>query len=204
MKKSALSVMFVATLPLVTIADEGPDWTYLEASYLSSEIDLGVSNFDDLEPDGWEIGGSVGLGEWFFINGAYSQESDNVKINGYKIDLDLDRYYVGLGAAWSVTNTTDLYGRAAYEGWKSEPSALGQEADNDEDGYSVSVGVRSKLWKILELKGEIGTIDVDEFVENEARAEVGAYYTMRYFTVGASYIWIDDLETFKATLRYEF
>lgn len=179
---------------------ESPNWTFVEASYLSSDIDIdGWNEFGGIKPDGFELAGSVGIGDWVFLDLRYSEESDEIEVYTYDVDFDFKRLGVGAGVVWGVTDTTDLYGRLAHEDWSVETCAIGYSDHVDENGFSYAFGARSILWEVIELRGELN------FIADEHQFTLGAYYTfLPYFALGASYTGMDHLETLRATLRFNF
>jgi len=211
MKKILLSTVALFTfLPLTTFA-ASPNWTFVEASYISTEVDgLDDDVGFDFEPDGFEVAGSLAIGDWVFVDAHYSEQSEDVDVEVFvpfsgtfdvDVDVDFDRVGAGIGVAWEVIETTDLYVRLGYEEFSIEADAAGVSEESDEDGLTADVGIRSLVWQSLELRGEIGYNDIVE----EAAFLAGAYYTFaEHFTVGGSFEKIDDLETIRATLRYQF
>ena len=194
-KKLLAAAVMAASVPAFA---ESPDWSYVEASYLSSEIDgLG----DELEPEGFEIKGSWLVSEHLFVDGAYSSQEDDINTILGDIDLELDVYNLGVGARFPVAASTDLYGRVSYENWKLELDSF----DEDENGYGIAAGVRSVVLEGLELNAEVGYLDVGDAVDGEERWKVGGIYSFdNGIGIGLSYGEIDDLETLSATLRYAF
>ena len=198
---AALSVLF----PLAAIA-ESPNWTFVEASYVdSSGEDSGL----ELDTTGYEIAGSIGFAEMFFVDLSYSSGDGDIDINNPGIiqgdlDVDYDTWTLGGGVAWGVTDTTDIYGRVAY-GMSNVDVKLpgfGSESEDD-DGYGAAVGVRSMVWQSLELRGELGYAGIGD--GDDFTYLVGAYYTIAdHFTFGASYENVGDFDTVKGTLRYQF
>lgn len=208
-KKTALTTLLVTTLSPMAVLAESPNWTFVEASYVSSEGSGGAN----LEPEGFEVAGSYGLGQWAFVDLRYLEEDDdtNTRILGTKGKLELtrERLSMGVGAAWRVVDTTDIYGRVAYEDWtldaKFKFDGSNVSDDDNENGYSVGAGVRSMVWQALELRAEVNYVDVDKIMDGETGYQLGAYYTFaEHITVGASYEELDDYETYRATLRYQF
>lgn len=207
-KNSALTTLVVTTLFPLTVLADSPNWTFAEISYVSSE-----GSDSDIEPEGFEIAGSYGLGQWAFVDLRYLEEDGNGDFSFFgekgKVELTRERLSLGGGAAWRVIESTDIYGRAAYENWsldgkiKFDGSKLSD--DDNENGYSIGAGVRSIVWQTLELRAEVYYLDVDKIVNGDTGYQLGAYYTFAgHFTIGASYDELDDYETYRATLRYQF
>jgi hypothetical protein len=210
LKSTALTTLVVAALSPLAVMADSPHWTFVEASYVASES----SGNNSPEPDGFEIAGSYAVGDWAFVDLSYSEEEDTSNFNSSflgkgKFDLTLERLSVGAGAKWGVLESTDLYGRVAFEDWtldqKIKIDGNSVSDDASESGYSVSGGVRSILWEALELRAEVNYVDIDDIMDGETGYGLGVYYTFaKLFTFGASYEDLDDFETYKATLRYQF
>jgi hypothetical protein len=201
-KYASVFVAIVGVSPGLTYS-ESPSWSFIEVSYLNSEADGDVFVGEGLDLDGLEIAGSIGIGDWFFFDMKYSEEVEDFNILGFDVDLDLDRFSAGVGAAWGLTDNTDLYGHLAYEKWTVNIGAFRESDDEDESGYSYAIGIRSVFWDAFELRGEIGQVDLGDTVD-ETQYMVGAYYTFaRHFTLGASYTDLSDIETIRATFRYQ-
>ncbi len=201
MKPSTASLFFTLTIaPVSSALADSPDWTYVEASYLDSELDANAGG--DVKPDGWELAGAWQFTDWAYVLGSYSTQEDNVEsFLGGDVDLDIDALSLGIGGIWSLNGSTDLYGNINYEDWNLEVDS----SDNDEYGYSVAAGIRSVVWQGLELNAEVGYIDVDDVFDGEYTFRLGGIYSFRNgIGIGVSYEEIDDLETFRATLRYAF
>ncbi len=203
MKKYAIMLAtMLAGFPGLVLAGP-PSWSFAEISYLNSEADGDVFAGEDLDLDGLELAGSIGIGDWLFVDLKYSEEMEDFNILGVDVDLDLDRLSAGVGVAWGFWETTDLYARLAYEKWTVEVGAFSESDDEDESGYSYALGIRSVFWDALELRGEIGQVDLGDALD-ETQYMVGAYYTFaQHFTLGASYTDLSDFETIRATFRYQ-
>ena len=82
-KTTALTTLAIASILPLTAVAESPNWTFVEASYLSSELDNddpGFRNSDNFEPDGFEVAGSYGFGKWGFVDLTYSEESNDENV----------------------------------------------------------------------------------------------------------------------------
>lgn len=212
---------------LVQVAHaDSPSWTYLEASYVAAEVDALEEVSDEIgadisEPDGFEIGGAFAVADFVYLDFQYSDLSDDgrvdvavfdgfgVQIVGVNVDLEVERIEAGVGMSWSVADSTDLYGHLGYEDWTITFEASARAGDIrvsakdeiDDNGVTAAIGVRSVVVQNLEIQGEIGYSDVFE----EATFLAGIYYTFAdHFTIGAGYEKIDEFESLRGTLRYQF
>ncbi len=195
MKKNLLKVCVIAAaVSSAGAMAESPNWTYIDASYVSS--DLG-----DAEPEGFEIRGSYEINDMFFIDGSYTDQDDDINTAIGDFDFEFSNFDLGVGAKYGLSETTDVYGRVAWQSWDIETDL----DDDDDNGYSAAVGIRSVVWQGLELNAEAGYIDVGDFFDGEGFFEVGGIYNLANgLGLGVSYGEIDDLETWKATVRYSF
>lgn len=203
MHKSAFAIaMMVTTVSFPSLAADGPDdpdapvgpdWNYVEASYIETDVDnLGK------ELKGWEVEGSLKFSEWAFLRGSYSQQEEE-----FDQDVDLDQFSVGVGGIWTLSDTTHLYGEVSYEHWSLDSNDV--NLDGDESGSRLGIGARSVVWRGLELNAELGYIDIDDFANGEAYFEVGGLYTFwKGLGLSASYEEIDDLDTWRVGLRWSF
>ena len=199
MRLMASTLVLTAAMHSLPLAAAGsPDWNYIEGSYVSSDLDSDSSG--NLDIDGWEVAGAF---QFFkdraFVRGSYSNQDES--LGSLFQDLELDILSVGLGARWPLADATDIYGDISYEKWRIELGSV----DEDESGYSAGLGVRSVVWRGLELNGEVGYMDVGDFIDGEATFKLGGIYTFGIgLGIGSSYEQIDDLETWRFTLRYAF
>lgn len=206
--RTLAALVSAALAPITTLADQ-PNWDFVEISYVSSE----GSGFDDVEPDGYEIAGSFAPTDWAFLDLRYLDEDGSTNINliggRARLELTRERFSAGGGVAFEIFEATDLYGRLAYEEWTLDATvkAGGESVSDDvnEEGYSTGIGFRSVLLQALEFRGEISYFDVDNILDKEYGYVLGAYYTFGgHVTLGGSFQEIDDYETYRATLRYQF
>ncbi len=220
MRMKTAKVLFTTSLLLACVSApvvaQVPDWNYLQVSYIESEFDEPVSRYADVsEPDGFEVAGSFAIGENLFVDVSYSkQEAEEAKrfwsnsdvfLGLPDIKAEFERIGAGVGYRWQLVEGTDLYGRLGYEDWSLDLSSstyrLYETGEIDDNGVTVVVGVRSVLWRFLELRGQVGYNDVVE----EPSAELAAHFIIAdRFVLGVSYEKIDDLEIRRATARYQF
>ncbi|MDC9513877.1 outer membrane beta-barrel protein [Pseudoalteromonas sp. CST5] len=193
MKKNKIAILLVtAVITSPAAFAESPNFNYVAAGYLDGDIDG-----DDA--DGWTFDGSTLLGENFFLSGQYQTlgNSDD------GVDVDLNWLSAGIGYRTAIGANTDFYGLATYENVELEASYRGSNASNDENGYSLSVGVRSMVSDNIELDGRVGNVDIAD--ESETSFSVGArYYINNNVSLGANYTSLDELDLVSLTARYSF
>jgi hypothetical protein len=181
-KKDVLKLIGIATLASSSGAlAQSPDWTYAEASYLSSEFDEDL--LSDIEPEGFELKGSYAFTDNWFVQGAYNDQDDDVSVPGFPdVNVEFSSFNIGGGYAHPLSENTHIYGRAAFESWDFEVD----DFDEDDQGYSAAAGIRAVVWEGLELNAEVGYIDVGDFFDGEGFFEIGGIYTLDMGLANAS------------------
>ncbi|MCQ8891150.1 porin family protein [Pseudoalteromonas carrageenovora] len=193
MKTNKIAILlFTAAVASPAVLAESPNFNYVSAGYLNGDIDG-----DDA--DGWTLDGSTLLGENFFLSGQYQ----TVGNSDDGLDVDLNWLSAGAGYRTAISASTDFYGLLTYENVEAEASYRGNSASEDENGYGLSIGVRSMLSDSIELDGRLGYIDIED--ESETSITLGArYYMNKNFSIGANYTTIDELDLVSLTARYSF
>lgn len=107
-------------------------YNYTEMRYLDVTVDeAGV----DLGGDGFEIEGSVAVGDKYHAYALYE------KI-GFDHSIDLDEWAVGFGTHFSIAPGADFL---AQIGYISEEVSEPAHATHSDDGYVLGIGVRKKV-----------------------------------------------------------
>lgn len=193
MKMNKVSLLLLTTLVASPIAfAKTPNFNFVSGGYLDGDI-------DGEGADGWTIDGSTLVSENVFLSGQYQTVGDSE--NG--LDVDINWLSAGVGYRTAISASTDFYGLVTYENLEAEASYRGNSASEDENGYGLSVGVRSMVSDSIELDGRLGYIDIAD--ESETSISVGARFHMNEsFSFGANYTSLDDLDLISATVRYSF
>lgn len=183
-------VMFilVTTLLATPAVAESPDWNFVQGAYQNADID--VAGFD-VDGDGLGISGSFEIAELVHLFAGY-QTFD------FDFGVDLDQLAVGVGWHPGMTDTTDLVFEVAY--LSAEASAAG--FSDDEDGYGVTLGLRSMVQDNLELAGGINYVDVGD---DDTSIDLQGWYTFtNALAVGAGVEFGDDATILGIGLRWYF
>ena len=178
--KCVLVLMVVLLAPALAMAQaEAPKWGYIEGGWIDFDPDDGVSD------DGWFAGGSMKLGKNFHLVAEYD-------------DIGLYSFW-DAGGGWHglLGEKADLYAQVVWSNIQFD------ENDIDESGYEIQGGVRWKIIKWFELKGQINWVDYGGDVGDEAAGEVGALFLFGRFGVGLDWE-TGDNETTKAYFRLNF
>nr|WP_297347610.1 porin family protein [uncultured Glaciecola sp.] len=191
MKRKFLLLAALAMTSSATLAGT-PAFNFIEAGYGTADID----DVDEVSPSGFAIGGSFLVGESVFVTASYASLGDDV----FGTDIDLVTSSIGLGYRLSLTDSTDAYASVSYEYVEADIEGFGSEDDN---GYGLTVGFRSRLTEQFELDGSIGYVDIAD--ESETAVGIsGHYYFTPNFAVGLSYSTTADISITGVSARYAF
>jgi hypothetical protein len=172
--------------PLAALA-ESPSYSYVEGGYVLTDID-GIGE----DADGFLLRGSIEITDDFFLFAGYTDQG----IAG----IDLKQYGVGAGYAWSMTDTTDLYGKVGYVKAEADLAGFGV----DDDGYSLGVGIRSFVMKQLELEAAVSYVDLSDSGDDTTFGAGARWYFTEHFALGVEAEVGDDATSYGIGLRWSF
>ena len=173
----------------VSLADEGPKYTYAEVGVAHVEFD----DFNNADGDQYGIGGSLTLTDMLHIFGSYAE--GDVDSGGFS-SIDTTTAQAGLGLNYPVSGTIDLVGRVAYVYAKAELNNF----DVDDSGVGLSFGARAMDTPQIELDGGVSYVDFGD--SNDTALELGAVYSFtEMFAVTANASFADNSSSIGAGLR---
>ena len=142
MPKSKLVIAGIAMIVAwgVVSAQEAPKWGYIEAGYVDFDPDSGESD------SGGFAGASMNLFRNFHLFAEYNDAGDFTFWNA------------GFGWHGLFGDPGDLFAEVVWNDIEVD-SPSGSASD---DGYEVSGGVRWKLGKWFDVKGQVNWIDLDQ------------------------------------------
>jgi len=175
-----------ALAPLASQA-ESPSYSYVEGGYVRTDID-GIGK----DADGFLVRGSIELPHDFFLFARYIDQG----VYG----ADIKQYGVGAGYAWAITDTTDLYGKLGYA--KAEADAYGFGIDDD--GYSLGIGVRSRVTRSIELEASVDYADYSDLGDDTTFGAGARWYFTEHFAVGIEAQVGDDATSYGIGVRWSF
>ena len=186
---TSVALLALLAIPGAAVADDGINWSYVEAGFNSFDID----ELDD-DGDGYFVGASFGGKNWH-VFGRYIDNSTD------ESDTDISRWYAGLGWHGLLGEKADLVGELAY---------LNAEVGTvDDSGYFGRVGARWRPISLLEVgafarwedKGDLD--DVPEF-DNDVIWELNAMVYLWKFAIGLGYEMESEIDTYNAFARFNF
>jgi hypothetical protein len=171
---------------------ERPSFNFIELGYNFVDLDLGGG--DDVDGDGFALGGSFEIGENLFGFASYSD-------TGFDFSVDLTQLELGVGWRTGLSDNADFFVRAAYVEAEVDGPGAGSF---DENGLGLGVGVRGNVSDLVELYGEIAYVDLGDAGDGTA-VSGGAYFSVSdnvALGLGASVD--DDVTAYGASIRFYF
>lgn len=179
-----------AFVPFMAQAD-GLSYSYVEAGYVNTDVD----GFNK-EVDGFMLRGSAEIVDRLFVFASYSDQSTSI----FGSDLDLQMFDIGLGYAWPLAERTDVYGKVGYT--KAEADYPGLRLDDD--GYLLSVGLRSRVIDQLELEGSVNYVDLSDSGDDTSFGAAARWYFTERFAFGVEGDFGDDATVWGLGVRWNF
>lgn len=195
MKKKITSITFVILLGFLGTAPAA-DFSYSKVSlgYLDQTVEMtGFSN--DLQADGYELTASFEVNKSFAVQFGFGKASGGVNINGISVNLDVDAKMLGFIFHAPVSIDTDVVlGAALIQGeLKASASGLPSETE-DMNGQQISVGVRSKIGKSIELSAGVDQSFIEDESDSYLNLGIDAYLSQD-ISLGISFSSGEDSET---------
>lgn len=185
------TLLIAAALIAAPIASQAGDfsYSYAEAGWARVSIDDSEINLDF---DGYFLRGSVEVTDRFFLFADYLDVS--------KSGIDLQRYALGVGGNYPLSDALDVVGRVAWA--KSEASGFGYSADDD--GYLVSAGLRGRPAERFELEGSVAYEDYGNGSDDTTFTVGARYFFTDMFAVGAEFNRYEDANAWGIGFRVSF
>lgn len=193
--KKLLLAGSLALASFATFADQ-PNYTYVGFGYVKMDLDD-----IDLDPTGFYIDGSLELGDNWFVRAGFQTVDDS---NGL-LDVDVDGHNLGAGVRIAASENTSLHVVADYLHAEAEASHryYSDSVSEDENGFSLGVGVRSLITDSFELSADAAYVDLGD---DSVDFGVGAiWYVMENLGLEARLSTDDDSNrAYSLGLRIEF
>jgi hypothetical protein len=182
----------LALSPSLVLA-EGPDYSFLEAGYVTTNVD----NFNT-DIDGFVLRGSFEFTDNWFGYGRYLDQSTDIA----GTTIDVAQWSIGAGYAWPVNDATDIYGKAGYVEADAEVDAFNAHASDN--GYELSVGMRGFAMEQFEYEGAVNYTDLSDSGDTTSVGIAARWYFMPQFAVGLEGEFGEDANSYGLGARWKF
>ena len=186
MKRTTMFLSFLA-MPVSALAD-GFDYTFVEAGFVSTEVDVGPF---DVDGDGIGIHGSFALSENVHLRGGYSDQD---------YDFDIDGSVLNFGAGFNTALNADFDFVAHVSYYDVEVDTV--IGDASDDGLGIGAGIRARPGANFELDAGLTYVDLDD---SDTVLNVGLrYYFSNTFALAGGLSDDDSGLSFSVGVRAEF
>jgi hypothetical protein len=175
-----------AFVPFLAQADD-LSYTYVDLAYVNTDPD---GSGEDV--DGLALRGSLEITEQVFLFAGYADQSGD--------GVDFETYDLGVGYAWSIAPTMDLYGKIGYVEAEADYRGFG----GDDDGYLLAFGLRSRVLEQLELEGSINYVDLSDSGDDTALDLGARWYLTDQVALGLETSFSDDAMSYGLGVRWNF
>lgn len=177
-------VLCLAWASAVGAAGTDVSYDYVELRYVDAEI-------DGLDGDGFQISGSyVVRGNWF-VQGSFSTL-------GFDFNVDTTQFDIGGGYVWPQAQNYDLYAIGSIVRAGVDTNF----GDDDETGFRIGGGIRSRLTSKFEGRAELNYVDIAD--SDTLVTLAGDYYFNDQFAAGVSIDLGGDVDSFSIGGRFFF
>lgn len=201
----ALALAAAVLLPLAAQGDEGPQYSYLDASYQWADVNYAVRS-DDGRHEGFRFEGSVALSDWLHVFGDYYtgdfrtslQDPEAEEPDPTRSELDFKGYSLGIGLSYPIASRVDLVGRVSYVNAELE--------DIDDSGYRVQGMIRGMVSDRAEVQVGYSYTDIGGDSDIKSRdVTLGLLYNVTgQLAVRASATVFDNDSGIELGVRYNF
>ncbi len=149
--KRLITILACASLGLFSsagFAGKGLSYTYAEIGYTNIDSDIA-------ESDGVGINISYGAMDNVHVKLSYTRLFVD-KVGGSSVDIDVNRFMVGVGGNFSVVDNVDLTGSLNYV-----DAEFSGDIKDKSDGYLADIGIRAKVTKEVELNAFVGSLHLE-------------------------------------------
>jgi Outer membrane protein beta-barrel domain len=170
-------------------AEQGPNYTFMEAGYAHVEL-------DDFDADGEALAleGSVALGSMFNLVGSYQ---DGTIEGPFDIDVDVSTVELGGGMHFPINPKIDFVTQLTWVSTEVDVDGFGGV---DDDGYGLGAGLRAMLTPNFELDGSVKYVEINNSDDTSFGAKA-IYHFTDMFAMTGSIVAGEDTTTYGVGVR---
>ncbi|MGM0525093.1 MAG: porin family protein [Pseudomonadota bacterium] len=127
----------------------------------------------------------------WLISVDYLYASDDRTVNNVKIDFEASNLYANLGYKFYASDSFTAYASGGVTWVDSQVSSSGLSVNDDDTGWNVQLGVRSKLTDVFEIDANVRHVDVFDMSDQELSL-TGRYYLTANTSFALNYTFADS------------
>jgi hypothetical protein len=170
-------------------AEQGPNYTFMEAGYAHVELD----NFD-ADGEALALEGSVALNDMFNLVGSYQ---DGTIEGDFNVDVDVSTVELGGGMHFPINPNIDFVTQLTWVSTEVDVDGFGGV---DDDGYGIGAGLRAMLSPKFELDGSVKYVDINNSDDTSFGAKA-IYHFTDMFAMTGSVVSGEDTTTYGVGVR---
>lgn len=168
-----------------------PSFSFAGAAYQRVELDdLGLN----IDGNGLSIGGSFEVGDNWHVFGSYSSTD-------FGLGIDVNELQVGAGYHVLISDNTSFFTDLSLVRAEVDVGILGSV---DDDGYGLTIGMRSNVSERFEAEGYLSYVDLGNGADGLAVGGAGWYRLSDSFAIGLLVIFDEDVVAYGIGGRYYF
>jgi hypothetical protein len=207
MKRNTLSALLglaLAAAPAAQAAESPLSYTYVEANYVDTSLDLGDGT--EVSGNGFGLNGSIAFGDTGFY-GLAAYETVGEEVGG--IDVDINRMTAGAGYALKIDERLHALLEVAYLDYDFDVDVAGFGSGSaGADGYRANIGLRGLMADNIEGVAKVGYAKVEEEgveLYDGAIGELGfRWHIDPAWSAGLAAEFAEDETTYKLGLRLQW
>ncbi len=168
-----------------------PSYSFAGAAYQRVELDdLGLN----IDGNGLSIGGSFEIGDNWHVFGSYSSTD-------FGFGIDVNTLQVGAGYHVLISDNTSFFTNLSLVRAEVDVGILGSV---DDDGYGLTIGMRSNVSERFEAEGSLSYVDLGNGADGLAAGGAGWYRLSDSFAIGLIVYFDEDVVAYGIGGRYYF
>lgn len=182
---SAMCIAAATTSVASHAAVNTPSFDHTGISYVN--VDAGGSSASGFAID-FE---SSALANNWLISVNYLYASDDLTVNNVNVDFEASNLYANLGYKFYNSEGFTAYASGGITWVDSQASNASLSVNDDDTGWNLQLGVRSKLTDVFEVDANVRHVDVFDMSDQELSL-TGRYYLTANASLALNYTFADS------------
>lgn len=186
------AVTIILAITASAWADQ-PSYSYIEGGYQRIDLD-GLGLGIDVDGDGFGVAGSFEVGEHVYLFGGYS-------LTDLGFGIDLKELHIGAGYHVAISDNTSFFTGLSLVRAEVDVGGFGSA---DDDGFGVTIGLRSNISARFEAEGSISYVDLGGGADGLGVSGAAWYRFTDTVSLGFKAGFDEDIVVYGIAARYYF